>query len=326
MPTAAAIQEKAYQRRWVILVVLCFSLLVIVARQLDPQRRASRRSSASLDATNSQLQWMVDSYTLVFAGLLLTAGQPRRPLRSHAARCRSGSSSSASARSLSAFADVADAADRDPRVHGHRRRVHHAGDAVDHHQRLPARASAAARSACGPATAGVGVALGPLTGGFLLEHFYWGSIFLVNVPIVVVGARRRRLPRPRRRRTRRAPRLDPVGAVLSIVGLVSLAVRRSSRRPTDGWTRRRDPRRASASASCVLARVRRGGSCTATTRCSTCTFFKNPRFTAASAGDHADVLRDVRRRSFLLTQYLQFVLGYSPLEAGVRLLPVRRSR
>ena len=50
-------------------------------------------------------------------------------------------------------------------------------------------------------------------------------------------------------------------------------------------------------------------------------FFKNPRFTRREHRHHADVLRDVRRRSFLLTQYLQFVLGYTPLEAGVRLLP-----
>ena len=45
-------------------------------------------------------------------------------------------------------------------------------------------------------TAGIGIALGPLTGGFLLEHFYWGSIFLVNLPIVAIGLDRRHLPDP----------------------------------------------------------------------------------------------------------------------------------
>ena len=73
-------QARAYERRWWILVVLCFSLLVIV---LDNTilNVAIPTIVRDLDATNSQLQWMVDAYTLVFAGLLLTGGQPRRPLR-----------------------------------------------------------------------------------------------------------------------------------------------------------------------------------------------------------------------------------------------------
>ena len=66
-------QDRAYERRWWILAVLCFSLLVIV---LDNTilNVAIPTIVRDLDATNSQLQWMVDAYTLVFAGLLLTAG------------------------------------------------------------------------------------------------------------------------------------------------------------------------------------------------------------------------------------------------------------
>src|SRR6266498_124916 len=66
-------QERAYERRWWILAVLCFSLLVIV---LDNTilNVAIPTIVRDLDATNSQLQWMVDAYTLVFAGLLLTGG------------------------------------------------------------------------------------------------------------------------------------------------------------------------------------------------------------------------------------------------------------
>ena len=66
-------QERAHDRRWLILGVLCFSMLVIV---LDNTilNVAIPTIVRDLDATNSQLQWMVDSYTLVLAGLLLTAG------------------------------------------------------------------------------------------------------------------------------------------------------------------------------------------------------------------------------------------------------------
>ena len=65
--------ERAYARRWWILLVLCLSLVVIT---LDNTilNVALPTLVKDLDATNSQLQWMVDSYTLVFAGLLLTAG------------------------------------------------------------------------------------------------------------------------------------------------------------------------------------------------------------------------------------------------------------
>src|SRR5256885_5881928 len=70
---SARAQERAHERRWLILAVLCFSLLVIV---LDNTilNVAIPTIVRDLDATNSQLQWMVDAYTLVFAGLLLTAG------------------------------------------------------------------------------------------------------------------------------------------------------------------------------------------------------------------------------------------------------------
>lgn len=67
------VQEKAFERRWWILVVLCFSLLVIV---LDNSilNVAIPTIVRDLKASNSQVQWIVDAYTLVFAGLLLTMG------------------------------------------------------------------------------------------------------------------------------------------------------------------------------------------------------------------------------------------------------------
>src|SRR5262249_5761644 len=66
--------------------------------------------------------------------------------------------------------------------------------------------------------AGLGAAIGPLTGGFLLQHFYWGSVFLVNLPIVVFGLIMGVVLIPTSKDPSK-PRLDPVGAVLSIVAL-----------------------------------------------------------------------------------------------------------
>ena len=135
MSLSERVQEHAYQRRWLILSVLCFSLLVIV---LDNSilNVAIPTLSGELDPTNSQLQWMVDSYTLVFAGLLLTAGSLGDRFGRRGALQVGLDHLRARLAVLGARDDVGPA-HRDPRVHGHRRRVHHAGDALDHHQRLP---------------------------------------------------------------------------------------------------------------------------------------------------------------------------------------------
>jgi EmrB/QacA subfamily drug resistance transporter len=165
------------------------------------------------------------------------------------------------------------------------------------------------------ATAGVGVALGPLTGGFLLEHFYWGSIFLVNIPIVLFGLIAgvflipdSKDPHPQR--------LDPVGAVLSIAGLSALLYA-IIEGPDKGWT-----------ADSTLGFFAIGGILTAAFfvweirsdhPMLDLSFFKNPRFSIAS-GAIMITFFSMFGSIFLLTQYFQFVLGYSPLETGIRLL------
>ena len=168
------------------------------------------------------------------------------------------------------------------------------------------------------ATAGLAGVLGPLTGGFLLEHFYWGSIFLVNIPIVVVGLIAGVFLIPTSKDPS-APRLDPVGAILSIVGL-SVLLYGIIEAPQDGWT---DPK------IVVVLRGRHR-------RCSALfllwesridhpmldvRFFENARFTAASLGIMF-VFFAMFGATFLLTQYFQFVLGYTPFETGVRFLPI----
>jgi len=308
----AHVQEKAEQRRWWILIVLCFSLLVIV---LDNSilNVAIPTIVRELDASNSQLQWMIDSYTLVFAGLLLTAGSlgdrfGRRPaLQLGFAIFGIGSLASALAGDANQLIAT--------------RAFMGIGGAFIMPATLsiitnifPARERGKAIGVWA-ATAGVAVALGPLTGGFLLEHFYWGSIFLVNLPIVAVGLLAGVFLIPNSKDPV-ARRLDPIGALLSIAGLSALLYA-IIEGPDKGWT-----------ADTTLVFFGLGGvlltaffvwEVRSDHPMLDLSFFKNPRFSVAS-GAIMVAFFAMFGSIFVLTQYLQFVLGYSPLQTGVRLL------
>jgi len=165
-------------------------------------------------------------------------------------------------------------------------------------------------------TAGLGGALGPLTGGFLVQHFYWGSVFLVNIPIVVIGLIAGVFLIPTSKDPS-APRLDPVGAVTSIVGL-ALLLFAIIEAPTNGWGSTETL--AFGGAGLVLLIAFGIWEAKSDHPMLDVTFFKKARFTAA-AGAITLVFFSMFGSLFLLTQYLQFVLGYSPLETGVRMLP-----
>ncbi|HEY3722192.1 MAG TPA: MFS transporter [Acidimicrobiia bacterium] len=307
------VQEHAYRRRWLILAVLCFSLLVIV---LDNSivNVAIPTLIDQLHATNSQVQWMVDSYTLVFAGLLLTMGAlgdrygRRGALQAGFVVFGLGSLASA-------LVNTADQLIATRAFMG-------IGGALIMPATLSIITNVFPSNERGKAigvwagTAGLGVALGPLTGGFLLEHFYWGSIFLVNIPIVFFGLIAGFFLIPTSKDPS-APRLDPFGAVLSITGLSALLYG-IIEAPTDGW-----------GSSTIIGAFGIGVVLIATFvwweshtdhPMLDVRFFKNPRFSAASSGI-ALLFFALFGSIFLLTQYLQFTLDYSPLAAGIRLLP-----
>src|SRR6266511_1857993 len=311
--------DMVHQRRWWILAVLCLSLLIIVVDNsilnVALPTLARPESQGGLDATTSQLQWMVDAYTLVFAGLLLTAGSlgdrfgRRGALQVGLAVFGLGSLLSAMASSPSQL--IAS------------RALMGVGGAFIMPGTLSLITSVFEGKERGRAiaiwagVAGLAVAIGPVTGGFLLEHFYWGSIFLVNLPIVAVALGAGVLIMP----TSKDPiarRLDLVGAALSIAGLVSL-VYAFIEAPTKGW-----------SDSTILGALGLAAVLLVTffvwERQSShpmldLNFFKNPRFTSASASISV-LFFAMFGVIFLLTQYFQFVLGYSPLQAGIRLLPL----
>ena len=306
------VAANAYKRRWLILLVLNVSLLVIVVDN-SILNVAIPSIVEQLGASTSQLQWIVDSYTLVFAGLLLTAGSlgdrfGRLPaLQFGLAIFGLGSLLAALAGSsgeliaMRAFMGIGGAFIMPATL-----------SIIANVFPAPERGKAIGVWA---ATAGVAIALGPLIGGFLLEHFYWGSVFLVNLPIVALGLLAGVFLIPNSKDPS-APRLDPVGAVASIIGL-SLLLYAVIEAPTKGWT-----------ASSTLLAFGVGGVVAAfffwwelhtDEPMLDLRFFKNARFSAGSGAISA-VFFAMFGSIFVLTQYFQFVLGYSALQTGVRLL------
>ncbi|HEV8088308.1 MAG TPA: DHA2 family efflux MFS transporter permease subunit [Actinomycetota bacterium] len=305
---------EGYERRWWILGVLCLSLLVI---GLDNTilNVALPTLSRDLGATNSQLQWMVDAYVLVFAGLLLTTGSlsdrygRRKALALGLIIFGVGST-------LSAFSGTSNALITSRALMG-------VGGALIMPSTLSILTNVFPADERGRAigiwagVSGLGIAIGPIVGGWLLNHFWWGSVFLVNVPVVIVALILGRLIVPDSKDP--SPNaLDPVGAVLSIVGLVSL-VYAIIEAPDHGWTSTQTLV-TFAFALIVLAafaiwELRSDHPMLDVT------FFENPRFTAANISIVL-VFFALFGSLFFLTQYLQFVLGYTPLQAGLRVAPI----
>jgi MFS family permease len=207
--------ESAYSKRWWTLVVLSVSLLVV---SLDNTilNVALPSIERELGASADQLQWVVDAYTLVFAGLLLTAGSlgdrfgRRRALQLGLAVFGLGSI-------LSGLSDS-------PGELIASRALMGVGGALIMPSTLsiltnvfPANERPKAIGIWA-AVAGLGVVIGPVAGGALLEHFKWGAVFFVNLPIVIAALVGGRLLVPESKDPAQG-KLDPVGAGLSILGL-----------------------------------------------------------------------------------------------------------
>lgn len=303
-----------HQRRWITLGVLCLSLTLIVMDNTI-LNVAIPSLMKDLNASNSEIQWIIDSYVLVFAGLLLTTGSlsdrfgRKGALQIGLVLFALGSSSAAMAHSTThliasrAFMGIGGALImpstlslltnifRDPR------------------ERAKAIAVWAAFS-------GVGAALGPVIGGTLLNHFSWQSVFWVNIPLaaVALGAGALLIPRSK---AAAHHRLDPLGALLSIVALASLLFG-IIEGPSKGWSS--GPVLVGFAVGvialvCFIAWELRTDEPMLDMR-----LFTNHRFSAAS-GAITLVFFAMFGSMFLMTQYWQLVHGYSPLQAGVRMLP-----
>ena len=296
------------------LAVLCVAVLVV---NLDSTilNVALPTLVRELHATSSQLQWIVDVYAMFFAGLLLVGGsladrfgRKRLFLIGFAAFGLGslGAAFSGTVDGLIVWRGVMGA--------GAALTIPAGLSILDNVFRDPDERARAIGIWGG--SMGVGLALGPLAGGLLLARFWWGSVFFVNVPILVAGgiAAIRLLPESKNRHPR-AP--DPGGSLLSIVGL-GLLLWAIIEAPTKGWT---SPAVVAVGAlglavlGAFVAWEARSSHPMLNLR-----FFRSRRFSAAVCGV-ALGLFSLFGAVFILTQFLQFDLGFTPLQAGVRILP-----
>ncbi|MFJ8790491.1 MFS transporter [Streptomyces sp. NPDC102462] len=320
-PAAAAsrIPEEVHRRRWAILGVLMLSLLIVV---LDNSilnvavKTISMPAPTGLGATQSEIEWAINSYTLVFAGLLFTAGLVGDRLGRKKVLLGGlvvfGIGSALAAESGSPGQLIA------------YRALMALGAAFVMPATLAVLMNVFEREeqpkAIGIWAGGVGlaIAIGPITGGALLDHFWWGSVFLVNVPIVILAVALMiwlvpdsRDPRP--------GRVDPVGVVLSVVGLVLLVYGIIKGGELADFT---DPAVLATIAAGLVVLVafvlfeKRSDHPSLDV-----TYFKNKVFSAAMSAI-ALVFFALMGVTFFGVFYTQSVRGYSPLESGVLMLPL----
>jgi EmrB/QacA subfamily drug resistance transporter len=314
MTTAAHSDDHVDQRRWLVLAVLCLSLLIIGVGN-SSLNVAIPTLSRVLHATTSQLQWAVAGYALVFAGLLFTTG---------AIGDRFGRKGTLQA-GLALFLVAALVATASTAMWQIIvcRLVMGAGGALIMPSTLsiiinvfPPRERPKA-IAIWAAVTGVSGILGPLTSGLLLGHFWYGSIFLVNVPIVTIALVAGAFIVPRSRDPEQAA-FDPVGALLSISG-VSLFVFGLIEAPQKGWAGT-TPLVAFVVAGALLASFV-AWELRVDQPMLDMRYFRDPAFSVATGG-LVLVFLSVFGIFFLFTQYLQLVRGFSPVGAAIRLLPV----
>jgi EmrB/QacA subfamily drug resistance transporter len=272
-----------------------------------------------LHASTSQLQWVVDAYSLVFAALLLASGSLSDRLG------RKGMLLAG----LGVFgaASVAGGFMTTPGQLIVARCVMGLGAAMIFPATLSLisnifvqRGERARAIGLWGATAGMAIALGPIAGGWLLEHFSWASIFFAMAPVAALGAALVAWSVPTSRDPQ-APRADGPGFVLSTAA-IGLLIYTIIQAPDVGWSAPRSI--ACFAAAAVLLTAFIAWERRVSEPLLDLSLFRNLRFTAASASVTV-VFFSLAGFIFLVTQYFQFFKGYSPLSTGVHLLPVASS-
>ncbi|WP_255950897.1 MFS transporter [Streptomyces odontomachi] len=313
------VPEAIHRRRWVILAVLMLSLLIVV---LDNSilnvaiKTIATPAPEGLGASQSELEWAVNAYTLVFAGLLFTAGL----LGDRFGRkkvllgglvvfgvCSALAAQSGSPTELIVYRGLMalGAAFVMPATLAVLMNV------FEHDEQPKAIGMWAGG-------VGLGIAIGPITGGLLLDHFWWGSVFLINVPIVVVALALQIALVPDSRDPHPG-RIDPPGVLMSVVGLILLVYGIIKGGQLADFT---DP--------AVLATIAAGlVVLTAFVLYEKrsdhpsidVTYFKNRVFSAAMVGTGL-VFFAMMGVTFFIVFYTQSVRGYSPLQTGLLMVPL----
>jgi EmrB/QacA subfamily drug resistance transporter len=302
-------------RRGLILAVLgtCFLVVMMDNTILNV---ALQTIQVDLGATNSELQWAVDAYILVYAALMFSAGV----LADSFGRRRvlvAGLGIFAVASALSAFS-------QSPGELILWRAVMGLGGAVVPPTTLAIirdvfpREEHAKAMGVWAALGGLSVAFGPIIGGALLEGFAWGSVFLINVPIVAVCVLLILRAVPESRAERR-PRLDVGGVALSMIGTVALVYGVIHGGQTSDWLSLGAAGAIAGGLAVLVALVfyERGREDPALD----VSLFRSAPFTAGTISISLSFFA-LTGGTFLLVFYVQLVLGYTPLQLGLVLLPV----
>jgi EmrB/QacA subfamily drug resistance transporter len=309
------VEPIGHPRRWAVLAVVCLAVFVTV---LDGTivNVALPSLAIELGASTRQLQWIVDAYLLVFTGLLLAAGG----LGDKYGRKRVLMMGLLVFGATSAYAGSVDTSGS--LIAG--RALMGIGAALIFPATLAIltnvfRDPGERAKAIGiwSAVSGIAVAAGPITGGWLLEHFWWGSVFFINVPITILVAIAawRIVPESSERD---APALDRFGVGLSIAAITTL-VFTIIEAPEWGWTSITTVAGFVTAAVLLVVFVR--WELRVEHPMLPVSIFGNLRFSAASVAITSAFFA-LFGFIFLITQYFQLVRGYGPLEAGVRTLPV----
>ncbi|MFI0165939.1 MFS transporter [Streptomyces sp. NPDC017095] len=318
--TTAAVRQHgrvagAGAHRWVVLVVLCASLL-LVALDATVLHVAVPAVTEDLRPGAVELLWIVDVYPLVCASLLILFGTlGDRIGRRRVLLLGYGLFGVASA--LAAWAGSAELLILARALLG-------AGGAMIMPATLsilrevfPDRRERAVAIGVWSAVAAVGAAVGPLLGGFLLEHFWWGSVFLVNIPLMLISIPAGRLLLPESRGAGDGP-WDVTGALLAAAGLFGavLGVKRLGGGEAAGLFTVVPPAAGCALLLLFVRRQRRHPYPLVDLR-----MFRRPAFGTA-VGCIVLAMLALVGLELIAAQYLQLVLGLSPLETGLRLLPL----
>jgi EmrB/QacA subfamily drug resistance transporter len=305
----------AVRRRPLILVSLLLAAFVINL-DITIVNVALPTLVRELHASNSQLEWVVDAYNLVFAALLLAAGSLGDRL-GRKGFLLAGLVVFAAASIAGGLTDTAGELIVARCFMGFGAAMIFPTTLSLISNVFTERAERARAIGLWGATAGIAIALGPIVGGWLLEQFSWTSIFFAMAPVAAVAAALVAFSMPTSRDPS-AHKTDGPGLVLSSAA-VALLTYTLIEAPSYGWSSGRSLAGYAIAAVLFAAFIVRER--TVTEPMLDVSLFRNLRFTAAS-GSVTVAFFGIAGFSFLITQYFQFFKGYRPLSTGVHLLPV----
>lgn len=303
-----------HPQRWLILGVICLAQLTVL---LDNTVLSVAIPSLTreLDASTADIQWMINAYSLVQSGLLLTAGNAadrygrKRMLVAGLALFGLGSLAAGLAQSATQLI----AARAGMGVGGALLMTTTLAVVV----RIFDDAERVRAIGLWSTVNSLGFAAGPLIGGVMLDHFWWGAIFLVNIPVAAIGLFAVVALVPESKNPH-GDHPDLLGALLSTIGMTAVVYAIISG-PEHGWASA--PVMGSAAVGVLVIGAFVLWELRIPYPMLDMHFFRNRRFIGAVAGAIL-VAFGMGGSLFLLTQHLQFVLGYGPLDAGLRTAPL----